>query len=235
MSELLAKLHNLADSLGLDYCGAADITQAADFIQAQGGGVVSAFPRAMSIGIGMPNAIVDQLPNRSDPAVAMSYESHSYNIINQRLNQATSQIGGLLQRSGYRAMPMAASDHHDNESIRAIFSHKLAANLAGFGWIGKSCLLITPESGPRVRWSTILTDAPLEAASMRIEEQCGECGECVDACPVRAFTGRAFLEGEPREARYDARKCQEYFVELVREGKRPVCGMCVYACPFGRK
>lgn len=227
-------LQEVADLLGLDYCAAADLTPAADFISDQGGAQVAAFPRAISIGIMMPHAIVDQLPDRLDLAVAMSYESHAYNIINQRLNQATSHIAGFLQRQGCSAMPIAAADHHDDERICALISHKLAANLAGFGWIGKSCLLITPEVGPRVRWSTVLTDAALVTHAQRKEERCRDCRECVDACPVGAFTGRAFKEDEPRETRYDARKCQEYFRQLVREGKRPVCGMCVYACPFGR-
>ncbi|OFW56353.1 MAG: 4Fe-4S ferredoxin [Actinobacteria bacterium RBG_19FT_COMBO_54_7] len=232
--ELNRSLQELADALGLDYCGTADLAPAKNFISEQGGRAAAAFPTTISIGVIMPHAIVDQLPNRFDPAVAMSYESHAYNIINQRLNQATSHIAGFLQRAGYAAMPVAAAEHHDDERICAIISHKLTASLAGFGWIGKSCLLITPEVGPRVRWSTVLTDAAFETHYQRKEERCGDCRECVDACPVQAFTGRPFREGEPRESRYDARKCQDYFKQLLREGRRPVCGMCVYACPWGR-
>jgi epoxyqueuosine reductase QueG len=64
---------------------------------------------------------------------------------------------------------------------------------------------------------------------------CGDCTECVDACPMSAFTGRAFREDEPIEARYDARKCEKYFAEMERQGRPAVCGLCLYACPHGKK
>ena len=115
------------------------------------------------------------------------------------------------------------------------FSHKLAAHLAGFGWIGKSCLLITPEYGPRVRWVSILTDAPLKATSTFIASKCGKCNVCVDSCPVDAFTGNNFERNLPREDRFDAQKCQDHFTKLETKGKLPVCGMCLYSCPYGLK
>jgi epoxyqueuosine reductase QueG len=68
-----------------------------------------------------------------------------------------------------------------------------------------------------------------------MEQRCGECQECVKICPVSAFTGRAFVDDEPREARYDARKCQEYILDLEKKTGRFVCGMCLYICPYGRK
>jgi len=42
-------------------------------------------------------------------------------------------------------------------------------------------------------------------------------------------------EGEPREMRLDAHKCEKYFDPLTSAGKLYVCGMCLYACPHGRK
>ena len=233
--EIGQKLDNLADALGIDFLGLADMGPALDFIRDMGGEAIAAFPRAISLGMILPHAIVDQLPNRADKAVAMSYESHAYNIVNQRLNLAASQISGLLQRMGHGALPISATDHHDDARLWPTLSHKLAANLAGLGWIGKSCLLVTPKVGPRVRWSTVLTDAPLQTASEQTPEQCGECRECVDICPPGAFTGRAFDPREPREARYDAHKCQDYFRGLVQADHLPVCGLCLYVCPFGRK
>jgi epoxyqueuosine reductase QueG len=113
-------------------------------------------------------------------------------------------------------------------------SHKLAAHLAGFGWIGKSCLLVTPDNGPRVRWITVLTDAPLQPTGNAMESRCGKCQECVDACPVGAFTGRTFHPDEPREARFDAAACDRYFREMEKTGKVAACGMCLYCCPHGR-
>jgi epoxyqueuosine reductase len=228
------RITDLAAAAGCGFLGVADLTTARDFVRAQGGDVVAGFPKAVAIGIALPHAIVDQLPDRAERAVAVSYQSHAYTIVNQRLDLTASQVAGLLQRDGHRALPIPASERYDDERICAVFSHKLAAHLAGLGWIGKSCLLITPQAGPRVRWTSVLTDAPLPATGVPMGEQCGDCTECVDVCPVRAYTGRAFREGEPRSARYDAAKCQHY---LRAEGGAPygTCGMCLFVCPHGRR
>ncbi|MEZ5336616.1 MAG: 4Fe-4S double cluster binding domain-containing protein, partial [Methanolobus sp.] len=140
-----------------------------------------------------------------------------------------------IQENSYEALPLPASKRIDDERICAQFSHKLAAHLAGLGWIGKSCLLITPDNGPRVRWITILTDAPLKPTGSKMKSKCGTCNECVNICPVHAFTGRDFAESESREMRYDAKKCGDYFKVMEKKGQIPVCGLCVYVCPHGRK
>jgi epoxyqueuosine reductase len=229
------RLDNLATDAGCDFYGIADLSSVQQAVADQGGSLVRGFPYAVSVGIAMPTTIVDQLPNRSNPAVAVSYRHHSYHVINQRLDLLTSRIAGLLQNEGHKAMPIAASERYDSERICAVFSHKLAAHLAGLGWIGKSCLLITPQAGPRVRWASVLTDAPLQSTGQPMPEKCGSCSECVDICPVGAFTGQPFHEDEPRSVRYDARKCQEY--QAVGDGDADfrVCGLCVYVCPHRRK
>jgi len=68
-----------------------------------------------------------------------------------------------------------------------------------------------------------------------MEVGCGECNECVKICPVSAFTGVPFRENEPREARYDAEKCEEYLHDPEDHSKWNVCGLCIYVCPHGRK
>ncbi|MCX6650384.1 MAG: 4Fe-4S dicluster domain-containing protein [Methanomassiliicoccales archaeon] len=67
-----------------------------------------------------------------------------------------------------------------------------------------------------------------------MEQKCGNCTRCVEACPVSAFTGRNFMESEPRELRFDAAKCDSYYKHLKAQGKVEVCGMCLYACPYGK-
>lgn len=216
----------------IDYSGVADLSSTKDFIESMGGEVVSKYSKSISVGIRLPDSIVDELPRRSEHEVAASYR-RLYDQTNQRLNVATGKLKSLLEEKGYDAFPVPASERSDDENIAAIFSHKLAAHQAGLGWIGKSCLLITPESGPRVRWATVLTDAPLEVTGEPLSLECGHCTDCVDICPVNAFTGEPFREDEPREVRYDARKCQEYLGHDV--GEWNVCGLCVYICPHGRK
>ena len=123
----------------------------------------------------------------------------------------------------------------DDENICGIFSQKLAAHLADLGWIGKSCLLITSDHGPRVRWVSILTDAPLYPTGSPMEPRCGDCTACVDICPQHTFTGRIFYEDEPREARFDAAACDQYFREMEKKKGVAICGLCLYICPHGKK
>lgn len=227
-------LRDKASDLGSDFYGVANLEPVATVVREQGGTITEGLPRAVVIGIRLPDSIVDQLPRRDDFAVAVNYRHHAYEVINWRLDLAVSQLASLIQNTGHKALPIPASERYDNERICAVFSHKLAAHLAGLGWIGRSCLLITPEAGPRVRWGSILTDAPLEATGAPMDENCGACRECVDICPTSAFTGEPFREGEPRSVRYDARKCEEYHLFATKEIGVGVCGLCIYVCPFGK-
>ncbi|HEY3422108.1 MAG TPA: 4Fe-4S double cluster binding domain-containing protein [Methanocellaceae archaeon] len=226
-------LEKFAVAHGADFYGVADLARAKEAIADQGGPDIAMYPRAISIGIRLMDPIVDQLPQRSKRAVSVSYKTHCYDVINGRLDLIISELSSLIQREGYKAYPVPASERMDDERICAIFSHKMAAHLAGLGWIGKSCLLVTPEWGPRARWATILTDAPLKAGKP-MEQRCGTCMECTNICPQHAFTGRYFDESEPRESRYDALKCQEYLRSLEKTTDYGVCGMCLYICPHGR-
>ncbi|MCX6683294.1 MAG: 4Fe-4S dicluster domain-containing protein [Methanoregula sp.] len=232
--DLEAQLRTLALSLGADYFGVADLSSAHDVILAQGGDRVARYPRAVAIGMGLQDSLVDLLRDK-DPGGAIVYRHNSYDVVNQMLDQIGVRVANVLQRAGHSAFPVPASKRTDDDHISGIFSQKLAAHLAGLGWIGKSCLLVTPEHGPRVRWVTVLTDAPLHPTGSPIEQQCGACTACVDICPQHAFTGRSFNRNEPREARYDAAACDRYFREMEKKKSVAVCGLCLYVCPYGKK
>jgi epoxyqueuosine reductase len=232
--ELDDRLEKLALSLGADFYGVADLASASDFVLRQGGDSLARYPRSVSIGVGLLDAIVDQLPQRNQPAVSSRYWIHSYEEVNGRLDAIAQRLSNYLESQGYRALPVFASITVDEERLMGRFSHKLGAHLAGLGWIGKNCLLITPQRGPRVRWASVLTDASLLPSGSALLQACGFCNLCVEICPVQAFTGRAFLVDEAREARYDVFKCKEYLDLLAENGReRGVCGMCLYICPFG--
>lgn len=234
MNALDEKIRTYAERLEPDFFGVADLSPAYEAILAQGGPEIARYPRAISMGVRLMDSIVDQLPRRNERAVQVSYRHHAYDVINLRLDDMASRMASALQRMGYAALPVPSSKRVDDERICSFFSHKMAAHLAGLGWIGRSCLLITPQAGPRVRWITVLTDAPLEPTGSMMEPRCGECHNCVDICPAQAFTGALFRADQPREARFDARKCERYFAELEKSGNLQVCGMCLYACPHGR-
>jgi len=229
------KIRTLAGSLDADYYGVADLTPTRDAIRTQGGERAARYPRGVVIGIRLQDSVVDLLPEK-DKAGAILYRHTTYDVVNTALDQAALRVANILQREGYAAFPVPASKRTSDEKIAGPFSQKLAAHMAGLGWIGKSCLLVTPDHGPRVRWVTVLTDAPLEPTGSPMEPQCGECTECIDICPVHAFTGRMFSPDEPREARFDAAACDRYYKQLGKElGVDGVCGMCLWVCPHGKK
>jgi epoxyqueuosine reductase len=227
-------IRKLAEGLGSDYFGIADLSAAHDFILAQGGPEIAHYPVAVTIGIALLDPLVDLLPAREKNGGGVLYRHHAYDVVNAALDQIALQVANVLQRAGYHALPVGASKRTDDLRICGPFSHKLAAHLAGLGWIGRSCLLVTPDHGPRVRWVTVLTDAPLAPTGQPVEIRCGNCKECVDACPVHAFTGRPFDQNEPREARFDAAACERHFEEEEKRTGVAVCGMCLFTCPFGR-
>ncbi len=230
-------IHNLIDTHGINFFGAAALTPYQAEIAAEWGELMASFPFGLSIGITLLHPVVDQLPKRlEENSVRLNYRHHAYAIVNERLDLAASQISSILQSAGFHAFPVAASQHTNMEKLSGMISHKMVARLSGLGWIGKSCLLVTPQAGPRVRWATILTDAPLPTRAEILEERCGNCRQCVDICPAGAFTGENFRHGEARAVRYDAHLCNRYLDELEeKQGFPAVCGMCLYICPYGRK
>ncbi|MEM4727245.1 MAG: 4Fe-4S dicluster domain-containing protein [Candidatus Bathyarchaeia archaeon] len=233
MESLNLELKGMMEILGLDILGVADLRPASDFIKAQGGEHLTSYPLAVSLGMKLIDAVVDELHLHEKPSAIFSYRG-LYNSVNQNLDRASLLIARRLQREGFRAYPIPASQIIDPRRLEGAFSHKLAAYLAGLGWIGKNCLLITPEYGPRVRLATVLTDAPLEAGRP-IPDGCGDCRRCVEACPVGAITGRPFNPKEARDLRLRAHLCSEYSEKRARLIGEGLCGLCVYICPYGKR
>ncbi len=235
IAKLEARLEALALSRGARFFGIADLAPARKEVRRLGGEDVAAYPRAVSIGIELSHEIVDELPERATRHdVARMYRLH-LDEIKEVLRQIETELADALRLEGHAVLAIPVSERRDERYLEAIFSHKLAAHLAGLGWIGKSCLLVTPETGPRARWTTVLTDAPLRVTGEPSAERCGSCRECVDICPVGAFSGRAFTAGEPREIRFNAPSCDSHIAEIERETGFKACGLCVYVCPFGRR
>ena len=219
--------------MGSDLFGIAELSDAQDFICSQGGDYLRRFPRGISVGIHLLDAIVDSLVRHEDPLTTFNYRG-LYNSVNLRLDQIALSLAKIIQNEGYLAYVIPASQTIDDTKLVGAISHKLVANLSGLGWIGKSCLLITPEYGPRVRFITILTNSPLEIGKP-IKNNCGLCKECVDICPVSAFTGVLFKPSEPRGVRFKAHNCKTYTNKRKERMGEGLCGLCVYICPYGKK
>lgn len=111
---------------------------------------------------------------------------------------------------------------------------------AGLGFIGKNTFLISKEHGLHTLIGIIITTTELDYASNSDELQnlCGSCTKCLDACPTGALVAPFKL---------DARKCiayktieskEEYDIldkNDIRLGMIFGCDICMDACPWSRK
>jgi len=106
---------------------------------------------------------------------------------------------------------------------------------AGLGWLGKHSNVITPEHGSWIFIGELLLNLDLEHDRERIEDHCGTCTLCIDACPTAAIT-------EPYVV--DSNKCISYATIELRAPELPEemdlagwlygCDVCQDVCPWNR-
>lgn len=228
-NSLELSLKILATEGGIDFFGIADLDTFRPDFEKVWPLPLHGLRFGISVGMALNSWIVDKLTNAPDPLTAKLYWHDCYTVVNERLDWIVLNLASEIERKGFRAVPVPATMKVDKDELLGPFTHKAVARMAGLGWIGKSCLLVTPEKGPRVRWGTVLTDAPLAPTGRPMEDGCGSCTACVKACPVQAFTGRKFRQDEPVAARYDVRKCQSHLKQAL------VCGLCLASCPHGKR
>ncbi|HJT27596.1 MAG TPA: tRNA epoxyqueuosine(34) reductase QueG [Pyrinomonadaceae bacterium] len=106
---------------------------------------------------------------------------------------------------------------------------------AGLGWLGKHSNVITQEHGSWVFIGELLLNLDLEYDRERVEDHCGTCTLCIDACPTVAIT-------EPYVV--DSNKCISYATIELRAPELPVgmdlagwlygCDVCQDVCPWNR-
>lgn len=108
---------------------------------------------------------------------------------------------------------------------------------AGLGWLGKHSNLITPELGSWVFIGELLLNLELEYDTDQVDDHCGTCTLCIEACPTQAIT-------EPYVV--DSNKCISYGTIEVRDAELPAeiqdhlsgwfygCDICQDVCPWNR-
>lgn len=229
------RLRDRALALGATYFGVADLAPVREIVVAQGGEFLAEYRFGVSVGIALSDAVVDQLHQHVNRDIARTYCHHIYTVVAEMLDRMATTLAFEIERTGYRAFPVPAGRPYNDERLMGLISHKLAAHLSGHGWIGKNCLLITREHGPRVRWVTVLTDAPLTSTggALAAGDECRDCTICVDLCPAQAFTGVPFNPAEDVEVRFHRSECRAYLGQRETAYGARVCGLCVYVCPHG--
>jgi epoxyqueuosine reductase len=108
---------------------------------------------------------------------------------------------------------------------------------AGLGWLGKHSNLITKDYGSWVFLGEILLNTELEYETETVEDHCGTCTACLDACPTNAIVAPFIV---------DSRACLSYATIELRAPEFPPeikdnlngwlygCDICQDVCPWNR-
>jgi len=141
------------------------------------------------------------------------------------------QLAAYIRNLGYRAIASM------NDTALVI----PYAIKAGLGEYGRNQMVLTPEFGPRVRFSKIFTDLPLAVDAPRkvgLASYCQGCTKCASACPPKAlpFGPPDFGPDSPSTIRgvrkwsADCEKCFGYWAKIKTD-----CAICMRVCPFNRR
>ena len=159
-------------------------------------------------------------PKISMYALGKDYHLVIWDKMNQLFEFIQNEIGEVGGRSFVDSAPIL---------------DKAWAKKSGLGWIGKHTNLITKPQGSYFFISELLLDIDLDYDGP-IQDYCGSCTKCIDACPTGAIIQPYQLDGS---------KCISYFtIELKdaipQEMKGQFdnwmfgCDICQEVCPWNR-
>src|ERR1700730_12771736 len=146
-----------------------------------------------------------------------------------------SRLVDLLR--GHLSEPFEARAYVDTGPVQ----ERVLAKYAGLGWLGKNTLLLNETLGSffflRVILTTLNLEPTLAAKELPAPDLCGNCRQCLDACPTQAFVEPYVL---------DAQKCISYLTIELRQNipeefREPMgrhvfgCDICQDVCPWNQR
>ncbi len=142
----------------------------------------------------------------------------------EELGEKTIELAEYLKGLGYKS-----EAHHPFGGKLLFTAHAVKANL---GIKGRNGLVITPEFGPRQRWSIVSTDADIPSRPKRdfseMEEYCIKCGSCIRNCKGEAAYEEPIIKGGGLYYTHiDRPKC---IASLLNNN---YCSVCLKICPKG--
>jgi len=187
----------------------------------------------------------EEIPEEFQYVVVMAFEEE-YDLI----KYCQTQIAGVATTMGYSRMAITnayLSAFIENLGFKAMdcqndtaLSVPMALQ-AGLGEQGRLGFLVTPEFGPRVRLSKVITDLPLVADSpidFGVTEFCTACKKCAQQCPSQSIPhGDRTTEphnisnnsGGELKWQVDAETCRMYWSRVKRG-----CTTCQACCPYNK-
>jgi len=198
-----------------------------------------------SFGLGDGQYNPQEIPEEFQYAIVMGY-GEDYNMLRyfptyiadaetslgySRMAITNAYMAKFVKILGYKAMSCSTND---------VAMTIPMAMQAGLGELGRNGLLITPEFGPRVRVSKVLTELPLipdTPIDFGVTEFCSVCEICADKCPGQAILHGERITGVRNESNVagelkwpiDAERC---IGQWARIGKP--CTICISVCPFNK-
>jgi len=165
--------------------------------------------------------------NRREPEAPAREWVDSYIHANDLIGRISQGLVDLMTARGLRAAMVGATKNYDEKTLKAPWSHRSAAFVAGLGRFGLNRLLITPAGGAG-RYGTVFISEELPPSLRPAEEPClffknGTCRHCLEHCPARAL-------GDGPEA-FDRQACHRQLLAMSSKasGQNPsqnVCGKC---------
>ncbi|MEO3946501.1 tRNA epoxyqueuosine(34) reductase QueG [Gorillibacterium sp. CAU 1737] len=178
----------------------------------------------IAIAVAYPTRLPD--PPRSEPGASRGIMARSawgldyHTVLRDRLGKLEAYIRERIPEARMESMVDTGA-----------LSDRAVAERAGIGFAGKNCSIITPEFGSYVYLGEMITNLPF-APDEPLEDGCGDCTLCLDACPTSAFVKPGVL---------DANRCLSFLTQSKDEipdefkdkmGNRLYgCDTCQIVCP----
>ena len=193
----------------------------------------SDYPVGIAVAVPLPKHIIKDLQ------LAPTREYYElYTTLNDKLNAIVTAGEEYLISRGYHAYALTTDRIMVDSDNHSSLPHKTVATRAGLGWIGKNCLLVTPQYGSAVRISSLLTDAPLTCDAPITRSQCGACHACVRYCPAHALNNTLWRPGMPREDIVSVSACYKKQRQIMRKSTgidTDLCGKCFAVCTYTKQ
>lgn len=229
-ARMSAEVKRIAAFFGADLCGVTDLddrwlytsrVDTRDLTEAPLD-LPEGLTSVIVLGHEMDKELVATYPSALAGAATGREYSHEASVV--------MQLAAYIRNLGYEAVPSM-----NDTGLVIPYAVK-----AGLGEYARNQMVITPEFGPRLRFSKIFTNLPLAHDTPEpkgVKAFCDICTKCADACPVKALpygppstdTANVSAIKGVRKWTSDAEKCFSFWAKLASD-----CAICMRVCPFNR-